>query len=275
MESPSKERAILDIKVTQAKHRDIVKNLLPAHAISGCDTTACYFGIGKCTVIKVLKDGYDLSVVGNVDAPLPWSDCSSHSFHFSLLRDEGKQRHVAHKTACMGVKSRQGHSSSTNLAALPPTREAFIENVKRAHFQAPLRGSISVNPELSPEECRWKRYTANKTLCLLLYQTTQNQPLTTFWKLPAVDAKLIHPALPAAPKNAVVGSKDYLTPYFVHALVWGVWDFNSSRDMTESYRTTRATRNSWEKKLFIPPNQVHPALLLLGPRLINVRKAFD
>ncbi len=42
MESPSKERAILDIKVTQAKHRDIV-NLLPAHAISGCDTTACYW----------------------------------------------------------------------------------------------------------------------------------------------------------------------------------------------------------------------------------------
>ena len=48
-----------------------MKNLLPAHAISGCDTTACYFGIGKCTVIKVLKDGYDLSAVGNVDAPLP------------------------------------------------------------------------------------------------------------------------------------------------------------------------------------------------------------
>ena len=71
MELPSKERAILDIKVTQAKHRDIVKNLLPAHAISGCDTTACYFGIGKCTVIKVLKDGYDLSAVANVDAPLP------------------------------------------------------------------------------------------------------------------------------------------------------------------------------------------------------------
>ena len=65
-----KEREILDIKVTQTKHRDIMKNLLPAHALSGCDTTAWHFGIGKCTVIKVLKDGYDLSPVGNVDAPL-------------------------------------------------------------------------------------------------------------------------------------------------------------------------------------------------------------
>ena len=32
------------------------------------------------------------------------SDCSRHSFHFSLLWDEGKHRHVAHKAACMGEK---------------------------------------------------------------------------------------------------------------------------------------------------------------------------
>ena len=64
-----------------------------------------------------------------------------------------------------GKKVGKGHSSSTNLAALPPTREAFIENMKRAHFQAALWRSISVNPELSPEENGWKRDTANKTLC--------------------------------------------------------------------------------------------------------------
>ena len=33
IESPSKESAILDIKLTQAKHKEIVTNLLPAHAI--------------------------------------------------------------------------------------------------------------------------------------------------------------------------------------------------------------------------------------------------
>ena len=55
MESPSKERAILDIKLTQAKHKEIVTNLLPAHAISGCDTVACYLGIGKGRVVKHLK----------------------------------------------------------------------------------------------------------------------------------------------------------------------------------------------------------------------------
>ena len=70
MESPSKERAILDIKLTQTKHKEIVTNLLPVHAISGCDTVACYLGIGKGRVIKHLKEECDLSAIGNVDAPL-------------------------------------------------------------------------------------------------------------------------------------------------------------------------------------------------------------
>ena len=70
MESPSKERAILNIKLTQAKHKKIVTNLLPAHAISGCDTVPCHLGIGKGRVIKHLKEWCDLSAIGNVDAPL-------------------------------------------------------------------------------------------------------------------------------------------------------------------------------------------------------------
>ncbi|KAI9514585.1 hypothetical protein NQZ68_032226 [Dissostichus eleginoides] len=61
MESPRKERAIVDIKATLSKHSEIVENLLPAHAISGCDTVASYYGLGKGSVIKVLKAGYELS----------------------------------------------------------------------------------------------------------------------------------------------------------------------------------------------------------------------
>lgn len=165
MESPSKERAILDIKVTQAKHRDIVKNLLPAHALSGCDTTACYFGIGKSTVIKILKDGYDLSAIGNVEAPLPEVIAQATRF-ISACYGMKKSRDMSHtRLLVWGKKSGKGHSSSPNLAVLPPTREAFTENVKRALFQTVLWRSINVNPVLSPEEYGWKRDTANKTLC--------------------------------------------------------------------------------------------------------------
>ena len=52
MESPSKDRAILD----------------NAQAGLGCDTVASFFGVGKGTVIKHLKDGYPLSAIGNADS---------------------------------------------------------------------------------------------------------------------------------------------------------------------------------------------------------------
>jgi len=42
----------IDIKGTVKKHAKIVKELLPAHAISGCDTVGAYHGIGKGTVVK-------------------------------------------------------------------------------------------------------------------------------------------------------------------------------------------------------------------------------
>ena len=60
MKSLHKGRAIVDIKSTLAKHSQIVKNLLPAYAISGCDTVVSYYELGK-VFIKVLKPGYELS----------------------------------------------------------------------------------------------------------------------------------------------------------------------------------------------------------------------
>ncbi|KAL7381542.1 hypothetical protein ABVT39_007554 [Epinephelus coioides] len=72
MESLSQEWAILDIKSTLAKHSQIVKNLLPAHAIPRCDNVASYHGLGKDTVIKVLKAGYELSAIDNLPQTKFW-----------------------------------------------------------------------------------------------------------------------------------------------------------------------------------------------------------
>ena len=44
-------------------------------------------------------------------------------------------------------------------------REAFIENVKRAHFQTVLWRTINIDPrQLKPEEFGWKMDTDNKSL---------------------------------------------------------------------------------------------------------------
>ena len=64
-----------------------------------------------------------------------------------------------------GEKNGKGHSSSPNLASLPPMREAFTENVKRAHFQTVLWRTINIDPrQLKPEMFCWKMDTDNKSL---------------------------------------------------------------------------------------------------------------
>ena len=46
------------------KHSEIVEGILPVHALSGCDTVASYFGIGEVTVLKTLRSGHSLNLLG-------------------------------------------------------------------------------------------------------------------------------------------------------------------------------------------------------------------
>ena len=64
MESPIKGRTVVDIGKTVQKHSEIVEGILPAHALSGCDTVASYFGIGKATLLKTLRSGHSLKLLG-------------------------------------------------------------------------------------------------------------------------------------------------------------------------------------------------------------------
>ena len=54
MVSPIRGRAVIDINATVDLHRDIIPDLLAAHGLTGCDTVATYFGIGKAAVLRVL-----------------------------------------------------------------------------------------------------------------------------------------------------------------------------------------------------------------------------
>ena len=68
MESPIRGRSLINIKTSVQKHTDIIPDILAGHALSGCDTTACLFGIGKGKIVKVLKNGHSLSLVGDKTA---------------------------------------------------------------------------------------------------------------------------------------------------------------------------------------------------------------
>ena len=70
MEATSKERKSIDIQATVHLHKDIAGQLPAAHALSGCDTVAQLWGIGKTRVVQVLKAGHQLSELGNSSAAL-------------------------------------------------------------------------------------------------------------------------------------------------------------------------------------------------------------
>ena len=57
MQSPIKGRSATDIDATLEKHSSLVPNLIAAYTLTGSDTVASYFGIGKRVALKVLKEG--------------------------------------------------------------------------------------------------------------------------------------------------------------------------------------------------------------------------
>ena len=57
MEPTSQGHSSVNIGSTVAKHRSIAPQQLSAHALTGCDTVASYFGIGKTKVVTVLEAG--------------------------------------------------------------------------------------------------------------------------------------------------------------------------------------------------------------------------
>ena len=102
-------------------------------------------------------------------------------------------------------------------------RERLSWKMWRGHIFRRL--SISVNPELSPEEYGWKRDIANKILYpTSLPDNTKAVPNFILEVLSNVDANLIPPV---ALRNAFLGSKDYLATYFLHVLVWDVQNSSS------------------------------------------------
>lgn len=70
MESPIKGRVAVDSDLSSEKHISIIEEVLPAHALSGCDIVACCFGIEKGTIIKVLQAGHSYSYLGRLQSSL-------------------------------------------------------------------------------------------------------------------------------------------------------------------------------------------------------------
>ena len=121
MESPVKDRSAVDIRETIQRKNALDPYLIGAHALSGCDTVGCYFGIGKGKVVKALRDRYILPNLGDTNAELP--DVVQESTIFIAACYGFPQRENI-KTARQKMwKKRVGKSSKSvvKVSSLPPT----------------------------------------------------------------------------------------------------------------------------------------------------------
>ena len=167
MESPVKKRTVVDIRDTVQRHNAIIPDLISAHAVSGCDTVASYYGIGKSNLIMILQSVYSIPAVGDVNAELTLVNQKASKFISACY---GYPHCVDTMTTIRQKmwKNKVGKSSKSvqKLSSLPPTTESSTENVKRAHLQACVwKHALDPHPpELLPENYGWLRNETSETL---------------------------------------------------------------------------------------------------------------
>ena len=131
----------MNIGETAKRHKDIVGDLLAAHALTGCDTVGAYYGVGKTKAVKVLESGYTFEYVGNPDADMKAviSEATSYiaACYGTAIRPNDSMSDVRY-SVWVAKTGRKGASIQPKLQSLPPSSQAFEENVKRAHLQASI-----------------------------------------------------------------------------------------------------------------------------------------
>ena len=153
MDSPSRGRHVLDINATARLNLSIVPGLLAAHALTGCDTVASFYGIGKGKALKVLKSGnYKLSLIGDTGLPMAqYGKLIEEASRFLLACYnllEAPNLTAARKLAWR-AKIAKRISEPPKLCTLPPTSESFEQNALRAHLQvATWKEALDPNPTL-------------------------------------------------------------------------------------------------------------------------------
>ena len=151
----------------QKEHANLLPNLLAAHGLSGCDTVTPCYGIGKMKILKTLKQGnHSLSCLG--DSNSNWPDVVKQATSFMLACYGVPKLNSMTEARANQWKTRVGRGSTTmpKLCSLPLTDPAFMEKLKRAHFQICIRKhALDLNvPDLDPVQHGWTKDKATKSL---------------------------------------------------------------------------------------------------------------
>ena len=152
---------MIDIRATVESHSDIADDLLASHGLSGADEVASFHGIGKATVVNVVKKGcFPLFCIGDVHAEIKSVEAQATEFMCAAYSKVAESCNSMTEYRVKMWRSETGKSgaSSVKLCSIPPTTEAFIENVHICHLQvaiwkAALRESP---PEIDATRYGWE-----------------------------------------------------------------------------------------------------------------------
>lgn len=166
MQSPIQGRYCIDMKATAHKHSKIVPDILALHALTGCDSVAATYGVGKKTAINVAEKGKKLDLLGQPNADIVKVTEQATGFMAACY---GIKTQCSSMTECRQWHWAQKTGKSTKapkLCTLPPTTEAFEQNVLRAHYQVAQQYSAltGVKPLLNAVDYGWEADVPNKCL---------------------------------------------------------------------------------------------------------------
>ena len=117
----------------QSGSTNVIPQILVIHAISGCDTVAASYGIGKLKAMATSNKGFLLDSLGVKD--IPWDSVENEATKFMIAAYGGSGETMSECCKWIWAQKTAKSSSAPQLCTLAPTTEAFRQNAKRAHFQ--------------------------------------------------------------------------------------------------------------------------------------------
>ena len=129
------------------------------------------YGIGKAIVFKVLHNGYVLKTIGDLQSN--FADVLAEATAFVApcygCKEDGQMSDIRYS---IWLSKTRKAAFAPKLKSLPPTSEAFMENIKRAHLQACIwKSALYPNsPHVGPTDFGWSKDEANKVLIPITFQ---------------------------------------------------------------------------------------------------------
>ena len=105
------------------------KSLLAFHAITSCDTTSKFYGVGKASAWKVFKNAPDLLKHLEEESQISADVLVKAEAFVCKLYNPGTQEVEINKERAAAFRK-----SKKDLDALPPTPDALILHTKRANY---------------------------------------------------------------------------------------------------------------------------------------------